>query len=728
MATLSLDFLRNYRLGTYRESEPVAYQYDQGHVLDILVPGAVASAEVQYWTRGMTEAAAYEVGSITQQTDSSYVIECNVPNEFFDTWGDLRVYLVVTDDSKYVVTYEGRIKVLQREKPEDYVDDDPDNEALRVLTEAREAAQSASADADRAAQVAASIPADYSELSGDVSDLTGEVGQLNERFSDITEYTSNRFDTSKITANQYITQDGTVTASQNFSVTDYIPVSEGEVLYFRSRRTDNAFYSFDARFLCAYDANKTAVSASGGAFVGGTYTVPAGIAFIRLSISNTYLTNWSDFYIGTVNVTQDTYVPFDVQLKIPSDITNRIDENTANIATNTSGILSLEGEINGFDDAITSIFSGTDYVEKTYVNMEQGAIVAGNESDSTTDIRSGYIVNDDLTFNYDNTIYKIDVIRYDSNKSYVGHTGYVTISPLKLSNYSIADPFVRIILARQDGADLSPANLVYTAKTIANNIAYTDSTAYTVASGGSILQGLKHCYDNGIRKLIVEAGTYDVIADYQSVYGADYFDNYAGYATSDPFDRGLWLENIEIVFSAGAKVVCKYTGNNTSVSQNFSAFATGNNVIIDGLVLDAENLRYGIHADYNSGANQTYFTVKNSDLRHYKREDSIQAIGAGLGRHVLWIFENTIFRSDVNHICMRIHNNVSADAQSKIIVKNCYIDGDGYFKFNAYSTSELQTIIEVCGCSYKTAPVVGKETTQSNENFTMIAWNNELRA
>ena len=187
MATLTLDFLRNYRLGTYRESEPVAYQYDQGHVLDILVPGAVASAEVQYWTRGMTEAAAYEVGSITQQTGGSYVIECNVPNEFFDTWGDLRVYLVVTDDSKYVVTYEGRIKVLQREKPEDYVDDNPDNEALRVLTEAREAAQSASADADRAAQVAASIPADYSELSGNVSNLTQEVSSVNERLSALKE-------------------------------------------------------------------------------------------------------------------------------------------------------------------------------------------------------------------------------------------------------------------------------------------------------------------------------------------------------------------------------------------------------------------------------------------------------------------------------------------------------------------------------------------------------------
>lgn len=564
----------------------------------------------------------------------------------------------------------------------------------------------------------------------DIKDATAraDCSDLKSAIDDIAEHTSNRFDTSKITENQYIEQNGTATASQNFSVTDYIPVSEGELIYFKCRRTDNAFYLFDARFLCAYDANKTAVAVSGGAFVGGTYTVPSGISYIRLSISNTYLTDWSDFYIGTVNVSQDTYVPFGLQVKIPSDITNQIDENIANIATNTSDILSLESEINGFDDAITSIFSGTDYVENTYVNMEQGSIVAGSETDSTTVIRSGYITNDDLIFNYDNTIYKIDVIRYDSNKTYVGHTGYVTISPLKLSTYSITDSFVRIILARQDGADLSPANLVYTTKTIANNIAYTDSTGYTVTSGGSILQGLKHCYDNEIKKLIVEAGTYDIIADYQSVYGADYFDNYAGYATSDPFDRGLWLENIEVDFSAGAKVICKYTGNNNSVSQNFSAFATGNNVIIDGLVLDAENLRYGIHADYNSGANQTYFYVRNCDLRHYKTAESIQAIGAGLGRHVLWIFENTIFRSDANHICMRIHNNVNTDAQSKIIVKDCYIEGDGYFRFNAYSTSELQTMIEVCGCSYKSAPVVGKETTASNNNFTMLAWNNEVRS
>lgn len=184
MATLTLDFLRNYRLGTYRESEPVAYQYDQGHVLNILIPGVVTSAEVQYWTRGMKEAAAYEVGSITQQSDGSYAIECSVPNEFFGTWGDLRVYLVVTDDSKYVVTYEGRIKVLQREKPEDYVDDDPDNEALRILIEAREAAQTATAAADRAEEVEESIPADYTELTDEVSELNERLDNLDPGLSD----------------------------------------------------------------------------------------------------------------------------------------------------------------------------------------------------------------------------------------------------------------------------------------------------------------------------------------------------------------------------------------------------------------------------------------------------------------------------------------------------------------------------------------------------------------
>lgn len=251
----------------------------------------------------------------------------------------------------------------------------------------------------------------------------------------------------------------------------------------------------------------------------------------------------------------------------------------------------------------------------------------------------------------------------------------------------------------------------------------------TVASGGSILEGLKRCYEYGITKLIVEAGDYDIIAEYESYYGADYFTNYVGYSgQSDKFTRGLWLENIEVVFSPGARVVCKYTGNNSNVSVCFSAFSTGNNVTIDGLVLDSENLRYGIHADYNTGSAASKFVVRNCDLRHFKSNTNAQAIGAGFGIHADWLIENTIFRSQSKTHVFRVHNNVSGDAQSKLIVRNCYIEGDGYFTFNYYSTSPYISTVMVSGCSYKNKPVVKAETSDSViENIKLVEFNNEIR-
>lgn len=287
--------------------------------MDILVPGAVASAEVQYWTRGMTEAAAYEVGSITQQTDGSYVIECNVPNEFFDTWGDLRVYLVVTDDSKYVVTYEGRIKVLQREKPEDYVDDDPDNEALRVLTEAREAAQSASADADRAAQVAASIPADYSELSGNVSNLTGEVGQLNERLDNsirvkvspdkttFFEGTENLFNANdpEVTTTGYYDRSNTLVSANYIRTTGYIPVIPGD-------KYVSSFFGKSQFILWFTQDNSDGFSGFTNLIADDTnVAVPNGIYYAKFIFDIRYVSTFGIYHASTAQ----TYTPSGPQIK-----------------------------------------------------------------------------------------------------------------------------------------------------------------------------------------------------------------------------------------------------------------------------------------------------------------------------------------------------------------------------------------------------------------------------
>lgn len=134
MATLTIDFIRGYVLGERRMSVPVAYQWDQGHVLEFKIPTAVTSAEIHYSQSGMDgNADAYEPDDITAETDGTCTITSHVPNGLFESGSSVEVYVVVTDDDAIITTYQGRIHVVGREKPSDYVDDDPDNTAAKIL-------------------------------------------------------------------------------------------------------------------------------------------------------------------------------------------------------------------------------------------------------------------------------------------------------------------------------------------------------------------------------------------------------------------------------------------------------------------------------------------------------------------------------------------------------------------------------------------------------------------
>lgn len=145
MATLYLDFLYNYTTGERRSATPASYQYDEGHQLSVNVPNEVTSAELHYWMRGMEESEAYVPTSITEESDGSYTILGNVPNSYFESSGDLIVYVVVTDSSAAITSYEGRISITSRSKPDDYVDDDPDNSAVSYVEQAYLYAQTSEA-------------------------------------------------------------------------------------------------------------------------------------------------------------------------------------------------------------------------------------------------------------------------------------------------------------------------------------------------------------------------------------------------------------------------------------------------------------------------------------------------------------------------------------------------------------------------------------------------------
>lgn len=558
------------------------------------------------------------------------------------------------------------------------------------------------------------VPASEKDVEALSDKLDKEVNQLSEEIADYMKDVDVVMSTNRFNGNLldgfYITNNGTKTPYADFSCTEKIPCSEGEVI--RCSYDNNGIRArATIRFSCFYDENGNVVEGGYNSEI-SYLDVPQDAKYVVITLKNS-MTN--SLVIGNIEESDLEYYKYkentyDYSPSCPK-LSKNVEMNTKRIDAleKESNVLVCMGKVNYFNP------NDEDIIDKQYMT-----------ADGTTTISESFAVTGFIPVSEGDVI---EMTYGNPDRNWRGTLRFVTcFNTLKqvipsLGSDSEAVSFtvpsgvsyVRLTLRKEQMIDV----------VIGNNLATKDYFPYTEDYG--ILRSLKKAYAEGYKEVLVKSGTYDVIAEYEDLYGASYFDEYTDYTTTDPFDRGLWLENIKVKFEVGAKVICKYEGSNANVSQYFSAFAAGNNVEIDGLYLDSENLRYGIHPDFNTGVDETYFYVKNSDLRHYKNEQSQQAIGAGLGIHVDWIIENTIFHSEANHIVFRIHNNVSESAKSKVVVRDCYIVGDGYFRFNAYSTSKDITNILVSGCSWKNAPVVEKETSDSYQNIEMVAWNNETR-
>lgn len=363
-----------------------------------------------------------------------------------------------------------------------------------------------------------------------------------------------------------------------------------------------------------------------------------------------------------------------------------------------------------------NLFGAVDTIAGKYVNANNG-VLNNLASFSATDY---FNVQPGATYRLTYRTSGSQIAFYDAYKAYV--MGFETTG----NTFTVPEDS-RILFARwcADTASLDKWGL-YVEPITAQKIKYI-----TKAEG--ILAGVIDAYAKGIGKIIVQPGTYDIIAEYEAYYGNGYFANYASNyngLVNGHFDCGVWLENVDIVFSAGVFVNANYTGDNSFVKEWFSAFAIGQNVTIDGLVLDASELRYGLHPDFHVNPTET-LTIRNCDLHHYKASstgpNNNQAIGAGVGVYATWNIENCVLRADTSNPVLRIHNNASSQAKSNIVIKDCYIVGDGYILLNSYSTSTKKTLALVSGCSWKNPAVVGKETSDSVDNVVMYAWNNETR-
>jgi hypothetical protein len=212
------------------------------------------------------------------------------------------------------------------------------------------------------------------------------------------------------------------------------------------------------------------------------------------------------------------------------------------------------------------------------------------------------------------------------------------------------------------------------------------------------------------------------------------------YVNSVSFNqRGIVLKNrIKIVFSSKSKVICDYSGDNTTIMNWLSPFNAGEHgFILENLNIYSHNVRYSMHDERDSDDDFYINRYINCHFFNYNENGGFrQCIGGGLGKNGYIVIENCIFENPKasNNSLVSYHNTANVgggSAKSNIEVSNCYVKGTGTLRFSWYGTSTDTTIVKATGNNLGSAIQFVAETsdgTSPNENVELYEWNNIIRS
>lgn len=203
--------------------------------------------------------------------------------------------------------------------------------------------------------------------------------------------------------------------------------------------------------------------------------------------------------------------------------------------------------------------------------------------------------------------------------------------------------------------------------------------------------------------------------------------------------RGIVLKNrINLVFSSKSKVICDYSGDNTTIKNWLSPFNAGKHgFTLENLNIYSHNVRYSMHDERDSDGD---FYINRYINCHFFNHDEKggfrQCIGGGLGKNGYIVIENCIFENPKasNNSLVSYHNTANVgggSAKSNIEVSNCYVKGTGTLRFSWYGTSTDTTIVKATGNNLGSAIQFIAETsdgTSPNENVELYEWNNIIRS
>lgn len=271
---------------------------------------------------------------------------------------------------------------------------------------------------------------------------------------------------------------------------------------------------------------------------------------------------------------------------------------------------------------------------------------------------------------------------------------------------------------------------------------FRQGPVFVVAADGSgdftsVLDACVYAIQYPNATVIIDDGDYDIISEYETKYGSDYFTDYVAGDADFPYYQGIPVSNgLTIIGSQHANIICRYTGSNVNVRRSFSCFnmMAGDGHLI-GINADCYHVRYVVHDD----------PIINKELRwthtYHRCKMSIDytndlpgsfphgVIGGGLGNQSDILIEDCIFNvsgygSPTTGI-VGYHNCINPNSRSYVVIRNNYfITGTAYITWYGASTEVSECLIT--GNKLNSAPFTRAENASEYNvvNVQMREWNN----
>lgn len=269
--------------------------------------------------------------------------------------------------------------------------------------------------------------------------------------------------------------------------------------------------------------------------------------------------------------------------------------------------------------------------------------------------------------------------------------------------------FVRLIEANIPTGDIAQTSAQLSPSQIKTIVVSKDG----VGEYNSLTKAIVSNSNKKVR-IEVRAGEYDLFDEYEEYYGTGFFDD-------DSFsNEGLVINNgTEIIMDSLAVVKFNYTGENSRVTVYFSPFKfSGSGGILRGGQIICSNCRYAIHDDTYSSPHDKRII---DGVYIYYRSSRNVAIGGGLGYSSDVELKNCYVDSGAVGYGVFYHNSSYEGSQSMVKIHDNFFTAGIYIQ--PYGPSELVSKALV---SNNKAPAVARITTSMTEdNFELIAWNND---